>query len=134
MATMEQVRPAWYTEEDGTAWNRIKTAFERDWRQTKHDIGDNEPNLNRQVGDTVSQAAGSKPIPSRNAQSPHPNDAKYNEDHDYAYKYGYAAYHHYGKNCQWSDKTETQLRRDWTDDVEWNRERHAIRRGCDYAE
>lgn len=134
MATMEQVRPAWYTEEDDTAWNRIKEAFQRDWRQTKHDFGGNEPNLNQQVGDTLSQAAGSKPIPPANSQTPHPNDLAYSEDHEHAYKYGYAAYRHYGKNCQWSDKTEAQLRRDWTDDGEWKRECHAIRRGWDYAE
>ena len=105
MATMEQVRPAWYTEEDDTAWNRIKAAFRRDWRQTQHDFGGSEPNLNQQVGDTLSQAAGSKPIPPANAQTPHPQDPSYNEDDEHAYKYGYAAYRHYGRNSQWSERS-----------------------------
>lgn len=134
VATMEGVRPAWYTEEDDDAWDRIKEAFQRDWQQTKVDLGGREPNLNQQIGDTLGQAAGIKPIPSANRPTPHPNDYSYSEDHDHAYKYGYSAYRHYGKNGPWGEKIEAQLRRDWTDEGEWKRERHAIRRGWDYAE
>ena len=39
-------------------------ALERDWEQTKHDIKkDKGQELNQDVGDTLGQAVGKKPIP-----------------------------------------------------------------------
>lgn len=41
-------------------------AIKRDWEQTKHDIKkDSGRELNQDVGDTVGQAVGKKPIPPR---------------------------------------------------------------------
>ena len=41
-------------------------ALKRDWEQTKHDLNtDKGRELNQDVGDTVGQAVGKKPIPPR---------------------------------------------------------------------
>ena len=84
MTTIQTVRPAWYMDEDDTAWSKVKAAFRRDWQQTKHDFGGNEANLNQQAGDTVAQATGSKSVPPGNAKTPHSKngkiDAYYDED------------------------------------------------------
>lgn len=131
MAT--NARPAWYTDEDDTAWGRVKAAFQRDWTQTKHDFGANAPNLDQQVGDTISQATGSKPVPPGKAKTPHSTagtlDA-YNDDDEPAYRYGYAASRHF--EADWDDVTESELQRDW-DETEWERRRNAIRRGWDFG-
>ncbi|WP_063710440.1 hypothetical protein [Schlesneria paludicola] len=134
MATTQYTRPSWYTDEDDSAWSKVQAAFRRDWKQTKHDFGGNEPNLNQQVGDTISQAAGSKPIPPGNAKTPHSNDGKldaYNDDDEPAYRYGYAASRHF--NSEWDDKTEAALRKDFGDSTEWERRQAAIRRGWAYG-
>jgi len=135
MATLQQPRPAWYSNEDDSAWERIKEAFRRDWRQTKHDFGGKEPDLNQQVGDTVSQATGSKPIPAANAKTPHPAPASeaYSEADEPAYRFGYAAYRHYGKRSDWGDATEAQLESDWGDKADWQRRRAAVQRGWLYG-
>jgi hypothetical protein len=136
MTTTQKTRPAWYTAEDDTAWAKVKAAFQRDWTQTKHDFGGNEPNLNQQVGDTVSQATGSKPIPPGNAKTPHTKDGHldaYNDDDEPAYRYGYAASRHYKTDGTWNEQTEANLRKEWGDDTEWERRRDAIRRGWAYG-
>lgn len=132
MAATTPGRPSWYSSEDDTAWEKVKAAFRRDWQQTKHDFGGNTPNLNQQLTDTVSQAAGSKPIPPANVKTPHSADNKldaYTENDEPAYRYGYAASRHYGMERDWDDQTEKQLRKDWGDETEWERRRNAIRRG-----
>jgi hypothetical protein len=48
--------------------NKSKTgeALKRDWEQTKHDFNKKKgEELNQDVGDTVGQAVGKKPIPPR---------------------------------------------------------------------
>lgn len=135
MATGQAVRPAWYSDEDDTAWSKIKAAFQRDWTQTKHDFGGNEPNLDQQVGDTISQAAGSKPIPPGNAKTPHNKTGHldaYNEEDEPAYRYGYAASRHYSDR-EWDDATEEEMQTEWGDKSEWERRREAIRRGWLYG-
>jgi hypothetical protein len=136
MANIKQPRPAWYTAEDDTAWAKIKGAFQRDWQQTKVDFGSKEPNLNQQVGDTVAQAVGSKPIPPANVKTPHTTDGKleaYNDADEPAYQYGYAASRHYGTGSDWDADTEANIRKEWGDESEWERRREAIRRGWAYG-
>ena len=133
MATAPSPRPSWYTDEDDTAWGKVKAAFQRDWIQTKHDFGGNEPNLNQQVGDTISQAAGSKPVPPANSKTPHSADGKldaYNDDDEAAYRYGYAASRHF--ESDWDGAAESELQSDW-DESEWERRREAIRHGWAYG-
>jgi hypothetical protein len=46
---------------------KASEALKRDWEQTKHDFNkDAGRELNQDVGDTLGQAAGKKPIPPRN--------------------------------------------------------------------
>ena len=134
MAITQRARPNWYTNEDDTAWDKVKEAFQRDWQQTKHDMGANVPDLNQHVGDTVSQATGSKPIPPENVKTPHPSQVLgaevFSEADESAYRYGYAAHSHF--NSKWDDSMEANIRKEWGDDTEWPRTREAIRRGWEY--
>ena len=133
MATMHAVRPSWYTDEDDSAWERVKEAFRRDWRQTKHDFGSKQPDLNQRASDTIAQARGTKPVPFGNTPTRHDDDA-YKEDDEAAYRYGYAAYRHHGSCCDIDDaNTDAMLRHDFGDEVEWNQKRQAVRRGWFYA-
>ncbi|WP_040592190.1 hypothetical protein [Schlesneria paludicola] len=141
MATTRQTRPSWYTKDDDTAWERVKDAFKRDWKQTKYDFGAEAPNLKQNVGDTLSQAAGSEPIPPENVPNAKPAERDrdtssdvYRDDDDLAYRYGYAAYRHYGSTCcDWNMETEDKLRKEWGDSTEWPERKNAIRRGWFFA-
>jgi hypothetical protein len=98
--------PTWWTNEDDSAWERTKAAFKRDWDQTKHDVGGNEPNTNQNVKDTVKQAAGKEAIPPR-------GEPNYDRAEP-AYRFGYGARQHFGtKHPQWNPDLEKQLRNDW---------------------
>lgn len=134
MATIPTIRPAWYRDEDDTAWEKVKASFRRDWQQTKYDFGGKEPNLNQQAGDTTSQAVGAKSIPPGNVPTPQQAlPAKYDESDEPAYRYGYAASRQYGARHDWDEQTEALLRKDWGDDSEWERRREAVRRGFAYG-
>jgi hypothetical protein len=128
---MRQYRnPKWWNKENDSGWERVKAAFKRDWDQTKHDFGGNQPDTDQNVDDTVKQAAGKQPIPARGQ----PN---YEETED-AYRFGFGARSHYRQShANWDDRLETQLKQDWTEtynDRDWARYRDSIRRGWDYDE
>src|ERR1043165_1603212 len=126
----ERRNPKWWNQEYESSWDRVRAAFKRDWDQTKHDFGGNEPDTNQNVGDTVKQAAGKQPIPPRRRPT-------YEEAED-AYRFGYGARAYYGKKySNWDTKIESELQRDWRDtyrDREWNDYRRGVRRGSDYEE
>lgn len=130
--TAKGVRPNWYTKDDDTAWEKVKAAFQRDWQQTKHDMGGNEPDLNQDVGDTISQATGSQHIPPANVPNPPTANDAYNAADEPAYRYGYAASRHYADRAEWNDEVEATLQKDWDDQQEWLRRREAVRRGWRY--
>jgi hypothetical protein len=121
-------KPTWWNQEDDSAWNRVKEAFRRDWEQTKHDWGGKAPDLKQDVNDTVAQAAGKKPIPP-------PFQPNFDEMEP-AYRFGYDARRHYGKQyTQWNDQLEADLRRDWQAayaNMDWDRYNTGVRRGWDY--
>ena len=49
---------------DDTNKSKPGEALKRDWEQTKHDFNkDAGKELNQDVGDTVGQAIGTKPVP-----------------------------------------------------------------------
>jgi hypothetical protein len=122
-ATTHQPRPKWWNKEYDSAWERVKEAFRRDWEQTKHDFGGNEPDLNQHVDDTVGQAAGTRSIPPRGV----PNF----DENESAYRYGYGAHRHYRETYpDWNADLEEQLRADWGSD--WEAHRNAVRRGWEY--
>ena len=126
---MKQKRnPKWWNQEHESGWERVKAAFKRDLDQTKHDFGGKQPDTDQDVDDTIKQAAGKQPIPPRGQPT-------YEEAED-AYRFGYAARGHYGKQfSKWDSQLESELQRDWREtynDREWTQYRDTIRRGWDY--
>lgn len=100
--------PKWWSKDYDSSWQRPKAAFERDWDQTKHDFGGDEPDTNQSVGTTVAQATGKKTIPPRGV----PNY----EEAESAYRYGYGARKHYGNEYpEWDSQLESRLEKDWKD-------------------
>jgi len=120
--------PTWWTPEQDSSWERVKAAFKRDWDQTKHDVGGNQPDTKQNVKDTVKQASGSEAIPPRGEQV--------YEKAEPAYRFGYGARSYYGKkHTSWSPELENELKRDWTTSnpaLDWNSHSKYIRSGWDY--
>ena len=120
----------WWTKENDSGWERVKAAFKRDWDQTKHDFGADEPDTDQNVGNTVKQAAGKQPIPPRGQPT-------YEEVED-AYRFGYGARSHYRQQyANWDPQLEQRLEQDWREtynDRDWRRYRQLVRRGWDYDE
>lgn len=123
--------PKWWTTENDSAWDRVKAAFKRDWDQTKHDFGGDEPDTDQDVNNTIKQAAGKEAIPPRKVPT--------YEEVEPAYRFGYGARSYYGNRYgQWNDDLEAELRKDWEANSDprsdWMTSRSAIRRGWDYKE
>jgi hypothetical protein len=110
-------RPTWYTDENDSAWQRVKAAFGNDWEQTRRDFGSkNARELNQDVDDTVKQATGAP-------------DAF--ENHEQAFRFGYAAQNQYkAKYPVWNNDLDTQLRKDYGSD--YDRDRSYIRHAYEY--
>ena len=106
-----------YTENDLSAWDRIKKAFANDWEQTKADFGaDDARDLDQDVDDTVKQMAGTE-------------DAF--ENCEQACRFGYVAQQRYkSKHASWNDDLESQLRKDY--DGNYDKDRRHIRRAYEY--
>ncbi|HEX3797585.1 MAG TPA: hypothetical protein VH413_02695 [Verrucomicrobiae bacterium] len=122
--------PSWWTKDNDSSWDRVKAAFERDWDQTKHDMGGKQPNTNQQVKDTVKQASGKEAIP--------PRGTPVYEEVEPAYRFGYGARAHYGKKySKWNSDLEKELKRDWSNtykDRSWETDAEYIQSGWDYKE
>ena len=126
----ERRNPKWWNQEHESKWGRVKAAFKRDWDQTKHDFGGNEPDTDQDVDDTVKQMSGKQPIPPRGMPT--------FEEREDAYRFGYGARGQYGRQyAMWDDQLERQLQTDWSEtynDRQWNQYRSDIRRGWEYDE
>ena len=122
-------QPEWWKNDYDSAWDRVKAAFKRDWDQTKHDFGGDEPDTNQDATDTVAQAAGKQPIPPRGMVT--------DDVAEYAYRFGYGARQNYGRNYpHWDDGLEQTLVRDWGKAnpdaaADWERHRDLVRAGYD---
>jgi hypothetical protein len=118
----------WWSKDNDSAWDNVKGAFRRDWDQTKHDFGGNPPDLKQDVPDTVKQAAGKQIIP--------PPSVPNFEEHEPAFRFGYGARQHYGKEYPaWDDRLEQTLQKDWStsaDKDNWNRYSKSVRRGYEF--
>jgi hypothetical protein len=129
---MNQKRnPEWWAAEYDSSWDRVKAAFRRDWDQTKHDFGGDQPDTDQNVNDTVKQAAGKEAIPPRGVPT--------FEENEPAYKFGYGARKHYGSQYQtWNDELESRLRNDWRtargESDDWEKYRSAARHGWEYED
>lgn len=110
-------RPDWYTDENDSAWDRVKAAFGNDWEQTKNDFGSKTArDLKQDVDNTVKQAAGAPGA---------------FENHEQAFRFGYAAQGHYKTRYPaWNNDLETSLRKDYGTD--YDRDRPYIRRAYEY--
>ena len=122
--------PQWWTKDYDTAWERVKASMRRDWDQTKHDFGGDEPDTSQDLDDTVAQAVGKQPIPPRGMPT--------YEEMEPAYRFGYIAHQHYGNEyTNWDSELEERLREDLrtanaNGDSLWNRFKRAIRYGWEY--
>jgi hypothetical protein len=122
--------PTWWDTDHDSAWDRVKDAFKRDWDQTKHDMGGNEPDTNQKIGNTVKQASGKEAIPPRHQPT-------YDEIEP-AYRYGYGARQYYGEEYpEWDDELEARLRQEWgtlepSRKAAWKADREAIQHAWDY--
>lgn len=110
-------KPEWYNDEHDKGWDNVRTAFRRDWEQTKHDFGsDRARDLNQDAGDTVRQAAGKE-------------DSF--DTHENSFRFGYAAQRQYRtQHPTWNNDLETRLRQDYGND--FDRDRNYIRRAYEY--
>ncbi len=110
-------KPAWYTDEHDSTWDRVKAAFKNDWEQTKNDFGSKSArDLDQDVDDTVKQAAGS-------------DDAF--ENREQAFRFGHAAQRQYRSQYPtWNNDLETRLRQDYGDG--YDRDRPFIRHAYEY--
>ncbi len=122
--------PKWWTNDNDSAWERTKAAFKRDWDQTKHDVGGNEPDTDQQVSDTVKQASGKEAIPPRGTPT--------FDKAEPAYRFGYGARSYYGKKYpEWNSQLESELRRDWQTtypDRTWNDDKAYVQEAWTYEE
>ncbi|HEY0156994.1 MAG TPA: hypothetical protein VGF28_06835 [Thermoanaerobaculia bacterium] len=112
-----QNKPAWYTNDHDSSWDRVKAAFRNDWEQTKHDFGSKTArDLDQDVDDTVKQAAGSQ---------------ESFEHREQAFRFGHAAQGQYGsQHPTWNDNLDSSLRDDYGADYE--RDRSYIRHAYEY--
>jgi hypothetical protein len=130
MHTNTVKNPSWWSEETDSAWDRVKKALQRDWDQTRHDLGARKPDTNQNVKHTVRQATGHESIPPRGQPA--------YEDIEPAHRFGYGARSHYGDEYPtWNIGLESQLKSDWQElypdrHDDWDRDVEAIRYGWDY--
>lgn len=128
--TTQYKNPTWWTDENDSAWERVKSAMKRDWDQTKHDLGGKEPDTNQKIGNTTRQASGKEVIPPRGQPT--------YEELEPAHRFGHGARSKYGAEYpDWDDDLEDRLKDDWKSvDAKrsWEKDRAAIRYGWDYDE
>ncbi|QDU89702.1 hypothetical protein Pla175_30970 [Pirellulimonas nuda] len=108
----------YYTDEDMTAWERVKKAFANDWEQTKSDFGvDGARDMNQDVDDTLKQASGA-------------DDAF--ENREQAFRFGYTAKRRYeSESPEWNDDLDRRLQKEYDGDYRADRDyiRHAYQYG-----
>ena len=110
----------WKNEQHGTAWDRVKEALQRDWEQTRVDLGSGGKELNQEISDTVKQATGNEPIPPVSVPNPQPRVAETHAswaDAETALRYGVGARHQYNTMPRiWDPALETKLASEWDDE------------------
>jgi hypothetical protein len=128
--TYQYKNPSWWTDENDSGWNRVKNALRRDWDQTKHDFGGDEPDTDQNVKNTLRQAAGKEAIPPRRQLA--------YDDVEPAVRFGYGARSKYRADyADWNDELEASLREDWSEIApdrkqSWREDRAAIHYGWDF--
>lgn len=88
--------PAWWSNENTTAWERAKEGMRRDWQQTKQAFDkENGQGKGR-------KSVGAIPVEPEDFEACEP-----------ALRYGYAASLHYDTVIVWDDALEAKLRAEW---------------------
>ena len=113
-------RPSYWKQEHGSAWNRVREAFSRDWEQTKTDVTGKGPDLKQDVDDTVKQAAGTDAIPPKgqpNVESKGESKSESKgswQEAEPGVRYGFGARQQYGKDIpEWDETLEKKLESEW---------------------
>lgn len=113
-------RANWWAPEHTSSWDRVKTAFRRDWEQTKARVGAAAPPPGgQQASDTLAQISGRQELSTTTFEADEP-----------AFRYGFGAAHHYGDR-DWSPALEDELRANYGG--MWPDAKDNIRAGWDYA-
>ena len=137
MGAIAKWHPDWWKQDvHGSAWDRVKDAMQRDWTQTRHDLGIGGHELNQAVGDTARQIAGTEPMPGPEQSNP-PRVIGDWDDAEVPYGYGHAARTQFGDiHPQWTPALEDELGRLWKAGVhgpiDWSVAMPLVRRGYDY--
>jgi len=129
--------PSWWNDKHEGAWDRIKSAMQRDWEQTKADLfSKSGRDLDQGADDTVKQALGKEPIPPAGVPNPSAQDKEWDNIAP-SYRLGVGAREQYGTDyADWDPKLESRLSDDWkaTDDKRpWDEVKSTVRRAWDSA-
>lgn len=122
--------PSWWDMDYQSAWERVSTAFARDWDETARHFGADNPVTGQDALDTLKQAAGSTEAPPRGAPA--------FEEVEAGYKYGYGSRMKHGATAtDWDDSVESKVKADWESESPqhpqaWESQRDAVKRGWDY--
>lgn len=107
-------KSSFHTEDDLSAWERVKKAFANDWEQTKADFGSEKArDMDQDVDDTVKQMVGA--------------DNSF-ENREQAFRFGHSAHRRYHSEYpEWNDDLDNRLRSEYSGDYKADRAyiRHA---------
>jgi hypothetical protein len=99
--------PRFWTDEQQSAWDRVKEALYRDWLQTKADFKAGGLDLDQSAADTVKQAAGKQALPGASANGLGWERARH------AIRLGHGAATYWPDDTKWNDDLETRVRAEW---------------------
>jgi hypothetical protein len=125
------VEPNWWTQRETGAWERVRSALERDWEQTKADLSAKHTghDLHQQIGDTVKQVAGKEAIPPIDVVNCEVDDFSYVEP---AFRYGVGTGSKSTEDQAWDAMLEQELSVEWTElapTKPWGDAKGHVRRG-----
>lgn len=115
-------RADWWAPEHTSGWERVKTAFHKDWQQTKAHVGvAGAPPEEQRVGDTLAEMSGRSDSTSNSSSF---------EAQEPAFRYGYGAAHYY-RDREWDPQLERELQSNYGG--LWDPAQESIRGGWNYA-
>ena len=133
MPKLKELRLACCSRENDSAWQLVKEAFQRDYKEfvnlSSSDVDEGSASSRPWGQDEVNglpETAASRSPWNVSGRFPH-------EEQEDAYRFGYAAYHHFGGREEWNAETEAHLRQNWGDEDDWQTHRLAVRHGWFYA-
>ncbi len=100
--------PSFWTDEQQSAWDRVKDALHRDWLQTKSDLHiSGGADLDQTAKDTMKQAAGKQPGPAT-------AEGRIGWEHArHAIRLGHGAATFWTWEASWTDELEARVRDEW---------------------